>query len=63
MTREYRFTVLNTALRQSLDGNTYVVLLDKDTAIIVQGDKQAANLVKLYGYRVYAKCKDGNMIL
>jgi hypothetical protein len=63
MTREYRITVLKTALRQSKDGQLYVVLLDKDTAMIVQGEKQAANLVQLFGYRVYAKCKDGYMIL
>lgn len=63
MTKEFRKTVLNQAINQSKDGNLYVVLLDKDTAMIVKGEKEAAFMVKTFAYRVYAKCKDGYMVL
>ena len=63
MTRECRKTVLSQAIRQSKDGKLYVVLLDRDTAMIVEGEEKAASLAKMFGYRVYAKCKDGYMVL
>ena len=63
MTKEYRHTVLNQALRQSMDGQLCIVLLDKDTAVIMHDERKAQNFVKMFGYRVYAKCKDGNLIL
>lgn len=63
MTREYKMSVLNMALKESKNGEITVVLLDGDSAMIVHGEEKAASLAKIFGYTVYAKCKNGGLFL
>lgn len=64
MTKEYRLSMLNEALRQSRQtDSTVVLLLDGDKAIFSFDEYKACELAKMFGYTVYAKCKHGYLIL
>ena len=63
MTREDRKYALNRAIQQSkADGLTFV-LISNDNIIITPNKEEAIALVRNNGYRVYAKCEDGYMVL
>lgn len=63
--KEYRKQALNYAIQKSHDGNTYYVLLHPNCInTFVTADASLAKFyVKNYGHKVYAKAKDGYMIL
>ena len=65
MTREYRKAALEKAIQKSLDGNLYYVLLNPNciNTFITSDASLAKFYVKRYGHRVYAKAKDGHMVL
>lgn len=63
--KEYRQRALHYALEKSLDGNLYYVLLNPNciNTFVTDSKSLADFYVQRYGHRVYAKCKDGQMIL
>lgn len=63
MTKEDRKRALSYAIQQSKDGGLYYVLLNAVNTFITSDESLAKFYVHHYGYRVYAKCKDGYMIL
>lgn len=65
MTREDRKTALNYTLQKSLDGKMYYLLLSGNciNTFITDDESLAKFYIKHYGHRLYAKCKDGQMIL
>jgi hypothetical protein len=65
MTRSKRRAALKEALHKSFydKGITHYVLLTDDNIIITKDEQEAIALVHEHGYRVYAKCEDGYMIL
>ena len=63
MTREDRMTALKKALQRSLNGSLTFVLLKGEEIYITQNIELAKHSVRNRGYKVYAKCKEGYMIL
>lgn len=62
-TREERKTALNAAIQQSKNGTETFVLIGKGEIRITQNPIEAKAFVRCFGYRLYAKAKDGYMIL
>lgn len=63
MTKEDRMNALRTAIKQSTNGVLTFVLLKADDIQITQNATTAKAYVRAGGYKVYAKCRDGYMIL
>ena len=63
ITRGNRRAALKEAIQKSNNGETTYVLISDNSITITQNEEEAKTCVHTHGYRVYAKCKDGYMIL
>lgn len=62
-TREDRKNALHIAIEQSKNGVLTYVLIKGDKIHTTQNQTTALAYARAGGYKVYAKCKDGYMIL
>ena len=64
MTRHDRRMAMKEALRKSFYDHklTYVLITD-DKIVITQDEQEAVRLHREEGYRVYAMCEDGRLVL
>ena len=63
MTRGQRREALKKAIHESKNGKVTYALISANDSVITQDEDEAKTYVHTHGYRVYAKCKDGYMVL
>lgn len=65
MTKKDRKEALDFTCQKSKDGNLYYLLLSRSGAesFITDDAEMAKYYVRNFGYKVYAKCQDGYMVL
>ena len=63
ITRGNRRDALKKAIQKSTNGEVTYVLISDNSILTTQDEEVAKTYVYTHGYRVYAKCKDGYMVL
>lgn len=63
ITRGNRRDALKKAIQKSQNGAVTYVLISNNSILTTQDEEVAKTYVHTHGYRVYAKCKDGYMVL
>ena len=63
MTLQQKQEIVSKAIKKSMNGKLTYVLIKDDASAIIQNGNLAYRYVRDYGFKLYAKCKDGILTL